>query len=122
MTNPSEQAVPFFDEAAREAASRAFLTAREAVRTSAQASDKPYALSGPIAAALTAALEALPPRSKAILSLAGLSDEELIERVAATRLPSGGYVFGVSVEWGARAVLAALGLPVDEQEPTGGER
>lgn len=74
---------------------------------------------------LNAALEALPERSKAILALAALSEGELMERATS----------GVRTHWQqtdrrgyppafselAAAVLTALGLPVAEQEPTGGE-
>ncbi len=101
---PSEQAVPFFDEAAVDAV----LVAR-------------YGYAGPwpgrraaIQRDLTAALKALSPRSKAILELARLSDEELVERVNVGFVEAG---LGQTVPWQRRAVLAALGLPVDEQTP-----
>ncbi len=138
---PSEQALPFFHEAAVDAV----LVAR-------------YGYAGPwpgrraaIRRDLTAALEALPPRSKAILALAALTDEErqtLVADVVGPRIdircgqcagtgsdprsnldctPCGATGYRVSGKpWREREarelaaeVLAALGLPVDEREGTG---
>ncbi len=102
-TEPSEQALPF-SEAAREAHSEAIAAAFGAC--SSITTD----------AALTAAVNA-DPRAKACLALAALTDEELVERVA-THLDHFGWNRS-SLMADCRAVLAALGLPVDEQEPTG---
>jgi thioredoxin-like negative regulator of GroEL len=122
MTDPTP--VAFFNEAAREAAVEAYNRAIEREPTRHVKS---------LNAALTAALEALPERSKAILALAELSDEELVERVARAILRGNGRrdlddqgraldARGepLMAESGhardvARAVLTALGLPVGQQ-------
>jgi hypothetical protein len=100
----------FFNEAAREAAVEAYNRAIEREPTRHVKS---------LNAALTAALEALPERSKAFLALAELSDEELVERVAmALSARHGSEVIWAQDREAAPDVLAALGLPV-EQETTG---
>ncbi len=119
--DPSNQALPF-SEAAIKAADRAF--------------EQPHGGRSDLEItrdALTAAVNA-DPRSKAFLELARLSDEELVERVAAALAAHDGYdldrvperpAHGNDERWAqsdyrrqAAAVLAALGLPVDEQEVT----
>ncbi len=66
----------FFNEAAREAASRALCAKYEY--------DSTYGLDwmDDMAVALSAAVAALPPRSKALLALAECSEGDLVERVA----------------------------------------
>jgi hypothetical protein len=122
--------MPLFDEAAREAAmARAWATY----------SDPPdmcpikIRVEAAACGALDAAVAALPERSKAILALVELTDEELVERVARWFV---GDCDGLSklnplCNWPAtdgqvalarqeaRDVLAALGLPVAEQKGTG---
>ncbi len=100
MADPSEQALPF-SEVAREAAAGW--------------------VGGDVAWAddmLAAAVDA-DPRAKAFLKLAALTDEELVGRLAAAFENRVGTTIGVGD--GMRAAVAALGLPVAEQEPTGGE-
>ncbi len=111
MPEPSEQAAPFFDEAAVDAVLVAHRT---------DARQWPGQIRDHVILDLAAAVEALSPRSKAILGLARLSDEELVERGCA------------AVDWdpirdgradpreaATYAILAALGLPVAEGEATG---
>lgn len=65
---------------------------------------------------LNAALDALSPRSKAILALAELSDEELVERAKrAIDEAVGGALDDGELAFYAGAALTALGLPVDER-------
>ncbi len=128
----TEQTVPFFDEAAREAAARALYEGpdqygRPSSITWAEmltyGGAFPDNVDHPIAenfremvdGVLTAALNALPPRSKAILELARLSDEELVDRVEAALNAWRDSYRRPGVK--NAVILAALGLPVDEQAP-----
>ncbi len=116
--------MPFFDEAARETAGFALFASNysgECAREVWDNPDRPWrrreytAKAQPI---LAAALKGLPPRS--ILELARLSDEELVERVKrAIDVAVGGALDDDELEFYARVPLAALGLPVNEQEETG---
>ncbi len=107
MTDPSEQALPF-SEAAREAAALAFLQARGA------SPESSYTIMRPTDAALAAAVDA-DPRAKAFLKLAALTDEELRQRVEDALVKHAHE----SRRPKAVAILAALGLPVAEQETRG---
>ncbi len=129
MTEQSEQALPF-SEAAREAAAFDVYAdlykhgdkARQAARTHWQmmtdASREPcYAKADRI---LAAAVDA-DPRLKAFLRLAALSDEEVVEEVVervavALRVEGAALAPMRHYRRQARVVLAALGLPVAEQE------
>jgi hypothetical protein len=116
MTDPTP--VAFFNEAAREAHSEAIAAAFGAC--SSVTTD----------AALTAALEALPERSKAILALAALSDATIkhavFDGVSNFCTHGGEPVEGDYCCPDCEAItdevlrfLTALGLPVAEREATG---
>ncbi len=123
-SNPSKQALPF-SEAAREAAADRLVDLYGFV---------PNPGAATVRSILAAAVDA-DPRAKAFLKLAALSDEELVDRFATALAAYNGYdlssvrerpAHGDDERWAqcdyrqqARAVLAALGLPVAEQETTG---
>ncbi len=124
---PSEQALPF-SEAAREAAQAAivatvdkrlaFNVAAYGAAWTGETSDTEFVCTDAAKIALAAAVDA-DPRAKACLALAALTDEELVERVAtAIRYgqPHDGSDCDDATEVDARRILAALGLPVAEQE------
>ncbi len=113
VADPSEQALPF-SEAAREAAA-------ETLRYL----DAHSVLSDGWAPMILAAAVDADQRLNAFLKLAALSDEERVERVAGALLSQFGPVpveerdgYVAEAHADARAVLAALGLPVAEQETT----
>ncbi len=116
---PSGVGMPF-SEAAREAAQAAivatvdkrlaFNVAAYGAAWTGETSDTEFVCTDAAKIALAAAVDA-DPRTAACLALAALSDEELVERVVRALAR-----FRFSDHDDARAILAGLGLPVDEQE------
>jgi hypothetical protein len=130
MTDPSE-ALPF-SEAAREAAATierfevrgpygvSECAARGEADRLAADRGRLYPHLGPFTVEPVRYIRVDDPRAKAFLKLAALSDEELVERVAMALLrgvpyPGSDRPDDATMD-DARAVLAALGLPVAEQE------
>ncbi len=104
MTNPSEQALPF-SKAAIEAAARVMRNQHPH-----------YVLSDGFAADILIAAVNADPRVKAFLKLAALTDEELVERVARALFAVSEHGAFADDVANARVALAAMGLPVDEQD------
>ncbi len=119
MTDPTEQALPF-SEAAREAAARSLAAGFGYEQVFDGGWLEPYDANywrHLAAKSLTTAVNA-DPRLAAFLKLAALSDEELVERAKAAidKNTGPGALLDDELHFFAATVLAALGLPVAEQE------